>query len=566
MDQWRPHKVMARVAAAAVVVLAMAIQPAEAARQRSAYPPLVIWDYSGPYVQNFNPFGPEPYALSAYAHSLVYEPLYIVDDAQFKQHPWLATSYGWSKDLKTLTFVIRKGVRWSDGQPMTARDVYYTLAILPKTCPTCDQAGVLAKPAVRVTMQGDTVSLRFPTVDTTRLQAVGDVVTVPEHIWSKVKNPAPWADPNPVGTGPYTQIRNFSSASFDGYKNPYYWRKANMPPAVRIVGFTSADSGNLAVEAGQVDWAYSLLPKVQQVFVARNPGYFHYFLSTVQPPNFVYVNDSKYPFSIPALRQALSMAIDRSIISRNADFGYFPPSDPTGMAHLFPQWVPASMHKYDYLTQYNPARARAVLGKAGFTWKNGQLIDPRGKPVSFPVLCSSAPGATSPGVAECNIFIPEWKAIGVNATMQVATFNTLNDALDKGTFDAIDAWPCAFGDSPWRYFYFLTYGWTKLGTFPPTCANYARWHDAAWAKMQTLIAQSQQTTDKATLRHLTDQMEQLWIDNMPAIPLTIDAVLALYNTKNYTGFPTAADNYAYPWPFGFDRDTALILSRVHPTR
>src|SRR5437763_9971128 len=116
------------------VVLGPAHAPAQAAHSQASYPPLRAEDGIGsPFVRNFNLCNPNLYGgTGGSAYGTIYETLYIVDYAKFKEHPMLATSYRWSKDLKTLTFTIRHGVRWSDGMPFSARDVYFTFWTLPK--------------------------------------------------------------------------------------------------------------------------------------------------------------------------------------------------------------------------------------------------------------------------------------------------------------------------------------------------------------------------------------------------------------------------------------------------
>ena len=69
----------------------------------------------------FNPLNPSDTGLSV---GFIYEPLVYVNPLQQgKTTPMLASSYAWSNGNKTLTFTIRSGVKWSDGQPMTANDV-----------------------------------------------------------------------------------------------------------------------------------------------------------------------------------------------------------------------------------------------------------------------------------------------------------------------------------------------------------------------------------------------------------------------------------------------------------
>src|SRR5205085_4962231 len=77
----------------------------------------------------FNPFNS---AVEITAFAFVYEPLQFVNILQSNASssnpgkPWLATSSQWSNGFKTLTFTIRKGVKWNDGKPFSAQDVVYT--------------------------------------------------------------------------------------------------------------------------------------------------------------------------------------------------------------------------------------------------------------------------------------------------------------------------------------------------------------------------------------------------------------------------------------------------------
>ena len=81
--------------------------------------------------QAFNPFVPTgaPYGMGA--TGLIYEPLIQFNlVAPPKYYPWLATSYAWSNGGKTLTFAIRQGVKWNDGQPFTPADVVFTFNMM----------------------------------------------------------------------------------------------------------------------------------------------------------------------------------------------------------------------------------------------------------------------------------------------------------------------------------------------------------------------------------------------------------------------------------------------------
>src|SRR5580692_6028444 len=81
--------------------------------------------------QAFNPFVITGDAYGMGATGLIYEPLLEFDlAAPPKYYPWLATSYAWSNDGKTISFPIRQGVKWSNGSPFTAADVAYTFNLI----------------------------------------------------------------------------------------------------------------------------------------------------------------------------------------------------------------------------------------------------------------------------------------------------------------------------------------------------------------------------------------------------------------------------------------------------
>jgi peptide/nickel transport system substrate-binding protein len=115
----------------------------------------------GTWTCDFNPFN-----LTYISYSLgnVYEPLMFVNTLQSgKITPWLATSYAWSNGNKDLTFTIRKGVKFSNGDALTPADVVYTFNLLKKN-PTLDLNAVWSVLS-SVTQQGsDQVLMTFKTV------------------------------------------------------------------------------------------------------------------------------------------------------------------------------------------------------------------------------------------------------------------------------------------------------------------------------------------------------------------------------------------------------------------
>ena len=175
------------------------------------------------FTKNWNPFDANQ---NDDTKGTIYEPLYVISDIG-KSYPWLATSYAYSNGNKTLTVTLRQGVKWSDGVPFTAADVAFTFNY-GKQYSAADQNGLWAgKYFTSVTAQGtDKVVFQYTKVNTVLLPNIlSNVVVLPQHVWSKVTNPDKYSDPNLVGTGPFANLKSFSSQEFILGKNPYYWQK-----------------------------------------------------------------------------------------------------------------------------------------------------------------------------------------------------------------------------------------------------------------------------------------------------------------------------------------------------
>ena len=120
---------------------------------------------------------------------------------------------------KTVTFTIRQGVKFNNGTPMTPADVAFTYNLI-KNNASINLAGLQIS---SVSTSGNTVTLTFPAAQYTNLQSIAGVPILPAAIWSKVGNPATYADPNPVGTGPY-KLKTFTPQGVTLTKNPSYWQ------------------------------------------------------------------------------------------------------------------------------------------------------------------------------------------------------------------------------------------------------------------------------------------------------------------------------------------------------
>src|SRR5438309_11418947 len=153
---------------------------------------LVIDNESGStWSCQFNPFNP---SVSGTAVGFMYEPLEFVDalktnpDGSNVVTPWLASDSSWNADFTTLTFTIRDGATWTDGQPVSADDVLYTFQAL-KADAALDLNALWKEnggPLKSVTRDGSKVVFTFDGPSQTFFYYLADQVPiVPKHIWSK---------------------------------------------------------------------------------------------------------------------------------------------------------------------------------------------------------------------------------------------------------------------------------------------------------------------------------------------------------------------------------------------
>src|SRR5438046_4164157 len=195
---------------------------------------------------------------------------------------------------------------------------------------------------------------------------------VPKHIWSKVADPATFTNPNPVGSGPFTRITRFTTQDYVLSKNPHYWQ-AGMPriPCVEYVQASSNDAALLLIQSGQADWTHNFVPNVESAYVAKDKAHYHSFYATTAFPHSLMLDTSQYPYSLPVLRKAISLAIDRNSVSKLGEYGYAPPADAVGLNGLFPSWVsdPIVKAQAKAMSTYNPAGAKKLLSDSGFTYK-----------------------------------------------------------------------------------------------------------------------------------------------------------------------------------------------------
>ena len=190
-----------------------------------------------------------------------------------------------------------------------------------------------------------------------------NVPIVPKHVWSKVKDVVNFANPNPVGSGPFNRVTRFSGQSYQLSKNPNYWAKG-LPriDCVERIFTASNDAGLLQIVSGQADWTHNFVPNVESAYQEKDPKNYHNAYLTTALPISLTFNTTEYPYSLVAFRKGVSQAIDRKTVSKLGEYGYAPPTTALGLEQLYPKWInPALKAKAKQLADVRPGRGAEDL-------------------------------------------------------------------------------------------------------------------------------------------------------------------------------------------------------------
>jgi peptide/nickel transport system substrate-binding protein len=488
--------------------------------------------------QDFNPFVSTVAAQGMGATGLIYEPLLQFDLAAPPQfYFWLATGYTWGNGGKSVTFTIRQGVKWSDGKPMTAADVAFTYNYV-KAHAAINLAGLAIS---SVSTSGNTVTLTFPTAQYTNLQEIAGVPILPQSVWAGVSNPTTFTDSKPVGTGPYV-LKSFTAQGFTLTKNTSYWQASK----VRVLNvyfpvYTSNTGALQALFSGAIDWTGNFIPGLQKQFVNTAPLY-HHFWEAPGSTNALMPNLHKWPTNQLAVRKAISLAINRSLVASEGEAGLENPITNTSGITLptFSAWsAPAAADTVS--ATGSASAAAAVLTAAGYKKGSDGFFALNGQEVTVTLV---SPSAYTDYAEVGSIIAQELKAAGINASFQGLTVNAWNADVADGDFSISEHWSNN-GLTPYN----LYDNWlnSALDTGNNATGDYERLNDPALnadlAKLAGDQTVTQQTADLAPI-------ESYVAANLPVIPVTTASEWFEYNSQRFVGWPTQADPYETGQPSG----------------
>jgi peptide/nickel transport system substrate-binding protein len=293
-------------------------------------------------------------------------------DPNYEPKPSLATSWTISPDGKTYRFSLRRGVKWHDGKDFTSADVKYTFVeILAKMHPR--GAPVFKNLGIEVdTPDANSVVFRLqkPYGPFLSQMTVFDAPILPRHLYEGSNIATNPANQQPVGTGPFKFAEWKRGASIRLVRNPAYW-DGDKPYLEQIIFQIIPQGPNRvpALQTGEIDELldfYTPKPEIPRLLADKTL----YARRGVNIPAiwFMMYNTKAGVFASKDARQALAFAIDRTRIVKQVMQGIARPG--VGAFGDGFKWLLNEEVSYARKFPYDPAKARALLAKAGVKRNN----------------------------------------------------------------------------------------------------------------------------------------------------------------------------------------------------
>ena len=324
--------------------------------------------------QTLNPLFLHPDAASVEQQlaRLVFEP-FVDLDARGRPVPALLSEIptradgGLSADGRTIVYRLRRGAVWSDGKPVTAQDVLFTLhAILDPRNPVRSHEGYdLIDAAAARGARTVVVHLKrawSPAVMTYFSYGFSPQFVLPAHVL-RAQTPLARAEFNAaptVGDGPYRFVRWRRGEGLRYAANSRYWRGKPAIGTLDVRVVPDPSTNLLLLQTGQLDW--NLLAPAQLAVLKGETGIDYVRVPTAVVAGIAF-NTRRPPLDDVRVRRAIAMSIDRNAISRKITLGIYPVTNV-----IQPQFSWA----YDPSVRepaYDPAAADALFAAAG--WHRG---------------------------------------------------------------------------------------------------------------------------------------------------------------------------------------------------
>ena len=502
---------------------------------------LVLANFSDP--KTFNPI------TAAETSSL--DLIYWMFDALVKKNqqtqeiePGLAERWTVEPDQKTWTFFLRKGVRWSDGKPLTADDVIFTYNDVVYNTNIVnvkvDYIRLDGKNFEVSKIDDHTIRVVTPGVYAPFLEFFAfEVRILPKHILAKIAGKgfesAYGVDTPPeqlIGSGPY-RLKQHKSGQFSLFeRNPYYWqvdsKGQRLPYFDNVIMMVVPDQNTMSLRFlnGEADLQEFVRPEEYDRFKQAEAGgrfkllelgvtpqidliLFNQNTGTNSSTGRPCVNPTKLKwFRNTKFRQAVSFAIDRPSIAQSTLGGRGEPNY-AFITRANTKWANTNIAQYPY----NPARAKQLLAEIGIMDRNndGLLEDAEGNVIEFEMNTNAGNSRREKGAI---IVQDDLKKLGMRVNFRPLDFNNIIHRLDSSfEFESVFLGLSSESVDPAESLNVLRSSGFVHQWFPRQKSPSTEWE----ARIDQLMDANLKTFEYAERRKTFDEVQTILTEQMPMI-------------------------------------------------
>jgi peptide/nickel transport system substrate-binding protein len=535
----------------------------------------VIFDMdsgSVPFPKVWNPYIQDARFTQGFHQALI-EPLFILNYETGKIMPWLAKEFSQNKTADVWHIKLREGIRWSDGQPMDADDVVFTVKMLKNT-PDLVNTGRI-KDWVGSVKKIDDFTIQFSLtrpnprflLNQLTVEIFNSLKILPEHIW-KDKDVRKFTnyDPEkgwPIFTGPY-KLASTSESRFVYIRDDNWWgskvgfRPLPQPKQLIWVYYGPEETRASAMVNHDLD---SLMDVKLETFTAlknRNPNAIIHHnklpLSWSDPcPRSLELNNEAYPWNDKELRWALNYAIDRGeVVSRIfkgttvAAHSIFPPYHNlkrlVGLAEKAGLFKKYPVHKFD------PDKARKIIESKGYALnQTGEFYVKDGNVLSIHI---EAPDPFIEKKLIAANIVEQLRRVSINATIGIVDYDSFFANYSEGAYEARLGWQsCGSVSEPWSSLnnfnikFYKPIG-QKVGFNQVSGDNGWRWRNEKYSSLIDEIGKL--PVGDSRIDALFVEAMDIWMSELPIIPITQAKKLIPFDTAYWVNWPTANNSYIQP--------------------
>ncbi|MCX7601481.1 MAG: ABC transporter substrate-binding protein [Meiothermus sp.] len=455
--------------------------------------------------------------------------LVTFDPASGRYIPYLAEGWTISPDGRTYTFRLKRGVRFSDGTPVTARDWVYAIEQAQGPLNRGLTASVIT--AIRRASAPDDYTLRLelsaPSAPLLFNLTVPTVTPIPKAAVARLGNAF---DRTPVTAGPF-RVREWVTGRRVVLERRTDWRSgpafAPGPAYIQTLEFriiTDPVVLQSAIRAGEVDVA--MVSPRDAVRLGKDSRYrLFQVLGTAMSP-YLSLNQRVPALADLRVRQALNLAVNKDVLIRLIAAG-----------NARPQYGPLSRVDIGYWPgaeeigyRFDLERAKALLAQAGYTPGPDGVLQKGGQPLRFTLKTE----AENSRLAE--VLQQQFRAAGIEVVIRQNETGVHYTELDEGKYDLALA-GLDFGEADLLYDMFHSQG-------------FINWVGVKNPQLDRLLDEQRTTLNPAARQRILDQAQRIIVEQAYVVPL--------YSSTNNFVVSRRLEGVTYR-PYGFTAYSVLLL-------